>query len=103
MNCPHCGKVLEEDSPCPTCGIEIQYKDFRGSELLDIKMPSPPRRSGETTSPRSTPLTGGAGETRGTVPKKGQIKKPLLFLFVFTAVTASAVAWYFVLKYLLSF
>ncbi len=46
VNCPHCGKVTTGGKTCDSCGrdltpsqgVEVQYKDFKVSELLDIKV-----------------------------------------------------------------
>lgn len=39
--CPRCGLLMKPDKPCEKCGggIEVDFKDFKISELLDIKMP----------------------------------------------------------------
>lgn len=46
MKCPHCGKETKVGKACDNCGrglapsqgMEVQYKDFKVSELLDIKV-----------------------------------------------------------------
>lgn len=42
--CPRCGAPLKPDKPCERCarteGVEVEFKDFKISELLDIKMPA---------------------------------------------------------------
>lgn len=43
MNCSRCGAELKEDGSCDRCGhrqspsIEVEYKDFKGTEMLDIR------------------------------------------------------------------
>lgn len=41
--CPRCGSLMKPDKPCEKCGhgegIEVEFKNFKISELLDIKMP----------------------------------------------------------------
>jgi len=46
VKCPHCGKETKVGKACDNCGrdlapsqgVEVQYKDFKVSELLDIKV-----------------------------------------------------------------
>jgi hypothetical protein len=46
VKCPHCGKGTKDGKACDNCGrdlapsqgMEVQYKDFKVSELLDIKV-----------------------------------------------------------------
>jgi hypothetical protein len=47
VKCPHCGEEIREGKACekrgkesvPSNGMEVQYKEFKVSEMLDIKMP----------------------------------------------------------------
>lgn len=53
-HCPVCGAELASDGGCPRCGKlqepshEVEYKDFKGTEMLDIR---PRRPSPETAAP----------------------------------------------------
>lgn len=45
MRCPHCGKETSPGKTCGICGkalpqkeVEVEYKEFRISEMLDIRM-----------------------------------------------------------------
>ncbi len=46
MKCPYCGEETQAEKACDKCGrdlepnkgLEIEYKEFKISELLDIKM-----------------------------------------------------------------
>jgi uncharacterized membrane protein YvbJ len=66
MICPHCGKETEAGKACDRCGkdlesskgMEIEYKEFKVSELLDIKM----TRQG----PGDRTMTGPAGGRKKT-------------------------------------
>jgi len=49
MKCPHCSEETQAGKVCERCGkdlephkgMEIEYKEFKVSELLDIKMTKP--------------------------------------------------------------
>ena len=49
MECPHCGEEIRKGEECKRCAkkvvpskeMEVQYKEFKVSELLDIRMTSP--------------------------------------------------------------
>jgi hypothetical protein len=59
MKCPHCGKETAEGNFCSNCGktlaadqrMEVTYRDFKVSELLDIKMPGQTATSQESRGP----------------------------------------------------
>ena len=53
MKCPRCSAEIAEESSCRKCGfkisdrqsnIEVEYKDFKTSELLEIRTKSPASR-----------------------------------------------------------
>ena len=101
--CSHCGGEITEGLPCKACGLEIQYKDFKGSEMLYIKMPS-------------SASTKGAFEQKSLSAKKEKIvdpispkakrvvpSKPAFLLLAAVTIILSCFGWYYVLKFLLKF
>ena len=103
VKCPHFGEETAERPACQKCGpnarprnsLEIHYKDFRGSEMLDIRMPS------------SVPLLGKRGNTAPAPriddgERKGSSKnRSVCLVLVGLVILFSAIAWYSVLRFLL--
>ncbi len=113
MKCPHCGKETKGEKACENCGkalmpgggMEVRYKDFKVTELLDIKMP------GQAASPqadreaaRESPLAGESAVEREALPvgkparSKGS-RLALAAVIVFLAATAG----FILLKLLMKF
>ena len=102
--CSHCGGEIAEGLPCKACGIEIQYKDFKGSEMLDIKMPSSAHKSRHRFERKSRSAKKAEDNTL-VVPKakRPALSKPAFFLLAAITIILSSVAWYYILKFLLKF
>lgn len=101
MECPHCGEKTGEGKACESCGkdlapsqgVEVQYKDFKVSELLDIKLRK------QVPARQETPKTGGR-----QVEKKAESSENKRSGIVVTAVLISvATAVFFLLRFLLKF
>ena len=101
MQCPHCGKETKTGKVCEKCGsslqgIEVQYKDFKVSEFLDIKIP------------RQDPL-GGEGpvteQEEGAGIKKKPLtgKKPFQIMTVFIIALAAIAGFYLLLRLFFKF
>ena len=89
MKCPHCGADLKEKDLCSRCGrkigpapeIEIEYKDFKVSEYLEIRQKEHKTSSGTGTGvqkgERSRTLPEMAEKTsentRGRTPAEGDL------------------------------
>lgn len=102
--CSHCGGEIVEGIPCKACGLEIQYKDFKGSEMLDIKMPSPASKSRNRFEHKSPSAKKEKDITRiASKAKRPSPSKPVFFLLAAIAIILSCVGWYYVLKFLLKF
>jgi hypothetical protein len=107
MKCPRCGKETAEEKFCSHCGkplpadqrVEVTYRDFKVTELLDIKMP------GQTSAPQESR---GPEEERGnkpeafagdTLPRKNGKRVAATSILILLA----AAAVYLLLKLLLKF
>ena len=81
--------------------MEVYYKDFRGSEMLDIRMPSsvplPEKRFPPVPSSKKEKGVGHEHQER----KRYGVSTPVCFLLGGLAITLSAIAWYAVLRFLL--
>lgn len=112
MKCPQCKEEVSPGETCARCGsaagssdegIQVEYKDFKGAELLDIKMPGQP-------APGRPPVSPGA---IGPPPKESDVRqvkvsppadkpganKPLIIAVV-TAAVLSAAALYLLLRFM---
>jgi len=102
--CSHCGGEITEGLPCKACGLEIQYKDFKGSEMLDIKMPSSASKSKGAfeqkllSAKKEKDVAPFAPKAKRLVPSK-----PAFLLLAAVTIILSCFAWYYVLKFLLKF
>ncbi len=103
--CSRCGEEIAEGRPCKACGIEIQYKDFKGSEMLDIKMPAPASKSGSRFGKTATSARKKGNNITRIAPKakRPALSKPAFFLLAAVIIILSSVAWYYVLKFLLKY
>lgn len=79
--------------------MEVQYKDFKGTEMLDIKMPSPARQE------HKKPAYDREKAENKAVPsgEKDSGKKAIFFLWATVVIILSGAAWYYLLKFLLKF
>jgi len=107
VKCLHCGGEILEETPCHVCGMEVQYKNFRGAEMLDIKIPSSaPRQKKrcEPSEPKPEAVKKAADVKQAPpVAQRPSPGKSVFFLLVIAAIILSAIAWYYVLKFLLKF
>jgi hypothetical protein len=98
--CPHCGKETRDVKSCENCGkdlapsqgVEVLYKDFKVSELLDIKLRKQVPAGQETPEP-------GAGQVKQQA--KSSAEKKRSGLVVTAVIVAVAIAAFFLLRFLL--
>jgi ribosomal protein L32 len=107
MVCPCCGEEIRSGRECEKCGkgavaskkMEVQYKDFKVSELLDIKMTSHvPSRDG-IEKPEPMPEKGVGSNRAAQTGKRPSAQKALLIVTAFIAVFA-VVAGFYLLRFL---
>jgi len=107
ITCPHCGKDTPAGDVCRHCNkdigslqeLEVQYRDFKGSEMLDIKMSSPARHQ-DGKPGKKLPE---AAESNRPPKKKSTTGKTLLFIGAAALIVIAALAWYYLLKFFLKF
>lgn len=105
--CPGCGRKMKAGEPCAECGkkvsasdgLKVEYKDFKGAELLDIQMPGNRRPGPAKEQPE--PLQHRAMSSRPAEPdkKKNPANKTVLILL---AVVVIALTCYLLLRVFLS-
>jgi hypothetical protein len=98
MKCPACGNKLKKAARCDNCGndisrsrngLEVEYKEFPVSELLEIRQKphtDRPQRNGGLN--QHAPLTK-AGETRGRLSRRGNkalLNSIVILLILFTVI-----------------
>jgi len=109
MQCPHCGNELSGEMPCSKCGekvspakgdIEVEYKEFKVSEFLEIRK-SPQEYRAEGTSEPGTGKKGGpvslqptANMTGKRAPGRGTKRLLIAFSLIFIIFGAMAGAYY---------
>ena len=114
MQCPHCGNEVSGAMLCSKCGrkaglptrdIEVEYKEFKVSELLEIRKPqqaSPDKDKGEPGTVKKDDLfslqppakmTGKPAPGRGTK----RLLAALLFILILFGLAAGA---YYFLRFL---
>ncbi|MDP2157216.1 MAG: hypothetical protein Q8K68_05860 [Nitrospirota bacterium] len=107
ITCPHCGKEIPEGHTCGLCGkdieplqgLEVQYRDFKGSEMLDIKMASHNRHEDVRPAQKATEAADNGPRSK----KKRAGNKTVFFFGAGVVIILSALAWYYLLKFLLKF
>ena len=105
MKCPHCGEEIPGGNECKKCGkrilaskeMEVQYKEFKVSELLDIRMPSSGLHIEGTGNPEPAPVNEDGPNSQAK--KEPAAKKTHIFTYSVIAILA-AIAAFFLLKYL---
>lgn len=105
--CPHCGKETPTGDVCRNCGkgiesapgVEVQYKDFKGSEMLDIKMSSHTRQKDGKPAQKAIK----AANKRPQSEKKREGNKAVFFFWATIVIILSALAWYYLLNFLMKF
>jgi hypothetical protein len=106
-SCPYCAKETPAGAICRHCGkeisfaqgIEVHYKDFKGSEMLDIKMATHAPQNDQKPVQKRTEISKNAPR----LEKKLAGKKVVFFLSAGVVVILSALAWYYLLKFLMKF
>ncbi|MDA8079230.1 MAG: hypothetical protein M0Z79_09880 [Nitrospiraceae bacterium] len=107
MRCPHCEEETAPGKACEKCGgdigslseIEVRYKDFKGSEMLDIKMTrhdSPVKGTPEAGTEREKGSGTIAEAERPQAARKGSL---LIIIFM----VAAALSAFFLLRFLFKF
>ena len=110
MQCPHCGNEVSGEMSCSKCGrkvspskrdIEVEYKEFKISEFLEIRKPQQESR-GEVTSETGTEQKGGpfspqppAHMTEKPTPGRGTKRLFIAFLLILFFCGLVAGAYYF--------
>lgn len=106
--CPHCGEETPAGDVCQKCakeikfaqGMEVHYKDFKGSEMLDIKMPSSARQGDEGRALRPAQKKEESVQHAPRSEKKLPGKKTVFFFWATIVIFLSALAWYYLLSLL---
>lgn len=109
MQCPHCGNEVNGAMPCSKCGgkvslpkrdIEVEYKEFKVSEFLEIRKSQQESRA-EGTSEPGTEQKGGpvslqppANMTGKRAPGRGTKKLLIAFLLILIIFAVMAGAYY---------
>ncbi len=106
VKCPNCGKETTGGKTCDKCGrdimpsqgVEVQFKDFKVSELLDIKVGQQfPKGKGGLRK-------GSENETKGAVKKdplpgrQPTLKKRFGLVMTIVIVMLAAIALFFLIK-----
>jgi hypothetical protein len=110
MQCPHCGNEVSGEMYCSKCGrkvsppkrdIEVEYKEFKVSEFLEIRKPQQ-ESQGEETSETGTEQKGGpfslqppANMTGKPAPGRGTKRLLIAFLLILIFFGLVAGAYYF--------
>jgi hypothetical protein len=115
MQCPHCGNELSGEMLCGKCGrkvsppkrdIEVEYKEFKVSEFLEIRKSQQESRAEGTSEPGTTQKDGPfslqppANMSGNPAPGRGtkRLLSALLLIFLIIGVMAGA---YYLLRFLL--
>lgn len=78
--------------------MEVQYKNFGGSEMLDIRMPTQQALPGEDQKPLLPDA-----DNKQFAQKTFWKKRPAMVVFVLAAIIVSVMAWYYLLTFFLKF
>jgi hypothetical protein len=114
MQCPHCGNELSGEMLCGKCGrkvsppkrdIEVEYKEFKVSEFLEIRKAQQESRADGTSEPGTTQKGGPfslqppANMLGNPAPGRGtkRLLSALLLIFLLIVVMAGA---YYLLRFL---
>ena len=100
MKCPHCCEDIGAGQACGKCGkdagsfqeMEVQYKDFKLSELLDIKVT------------KHVPAGEAVGKPEPAQEKNSEGKKKISIpYFTVLIIVLAAIAGFWLLRLLLKF
>lgn len=111
ITCPHCGKETPAENVCRNCGkesdfsqgMEVHYKDFKGSEMLDIKMASHARREDKKQELKPAEKRKKTANTSLRSENKRAGKKGVFFIWATVVIILSALAWYYLLRHFLDY
>ncbi len=107
MKCPDCGEEIGTGKACEKCGkdvvpskgVEVEYKDFKISELLDIKM------TGGVSSGKTMKKHGSAQEKEGgsekAIPAEEKTSGKELLVLTSVIVILAAMAGAYLLGFLM--
>ena len=106
MICPHCKEETKNGKACEKCGkelahreVEVQYKDFKVTELLDIRMPGQAPAGKEGGNPQTDKKTHVETPKREKQPAEKRSHLVLVAVFFLLAVAVG----YYLLKMLMKF
>jgi len=111
MKCPHCDAEMSAQKKCGKCGfevaddrdeVEVEYKDFKTSELLEIrhrKQTAPPA-AGTNISAEQSAMDAVKGEIPASTPSPETRKSPLPALTVVVLILALLIVGFFILRFL---
>lgn len=105
VKCHNCNREMRAGEPCPECGkkaasddIRVEYKDFKGAELLDIQMrQTPGNRPPGSEKEKPKPLQKKTITSRPAAPYRGKTP-PNKMLLIVLAVVMTALTCYLLLK-----
>jgi len=107
MECPRCGEEITDGTECKKCRkgavppkeMEIQYKEFKISELLDIRMTSHISSGEEIKKSEFVPEKGDGSNRAARASKEPYDKKTLLVVTVVISLLA-VIAGFYLLRFL---
>ncbi len=111
MKCPHCGKETKVGKACDNCGrglapsqgVEIQYKDFKVSELLDIKVGKKSPTGNMVENKRAGHDIDGEAKKDTASEKQATGKNRLGLMMTAAIVILAAIVVFFLLKFAIKF
>ena len=109
MKCPRCDSDISDKKICSECGfdvegfrknLEVEYKDFKTSELLEIRHKKQTAYGSEEKSDAGTYAEKQApgGETSSEAPGKGE-KKPFPVLSAIALILLLIAGGFFLFRY----
>lgn len=111
MKCPHCEAEVLEGKVCARCGkeiaalkgIEVQYRDFKISEMLDIRIPTQASsREGSEEAATVQSQTEVKQKQPGEKRTSNQ-SRSVTFLIAVIIILFAAAAWFLLFKFLFKF
>ena len=102
MECPHCGEEISSGNECKKCSrrfvpseeMEIQYKEFKVSELLDIRMTGTVSRKEGRKGLEPAPGNRDGSGRAGQIERNPAEKKPPIVVFPIIAFIGAVVGFY---------
>ena len=107
MKCPECGAEIGSGRTCEKCGkevlppkgLEVEYKEFRISELLDIKM------TGRVSSGKPVKRQAAAEERGGgvekAIPSERKLSGKKLIAVAAAIVIIATITGFYLLRFLM--